>query len=51
MLDIYERVLGQAKPDPAALVASLPARRGRVRPRPVVQRQRAKRRRLAGTRR
>jgi len=32
MLDIYERVLGQAKPDPAALVASLPARHGRVRP-------------------
>jgi glycosyltransferase involved in cell wall biosynthesis len=32
MLDIYERVLGQAKPDPAALVASLPPRHGRVRP-------------------
>jgi glycosyltransferase involved in cell wall biosynthesis len=31
MLDIYERVLGQGKPDPAALVASLPPRHGRVR--------------------
>ena len=33
MLDIYGRVLGQSKPDPAALVASLPERRERVRSR------------------
>jgi L-malate glycosyltransferase len=50
MLDIYERVLGQAKPDPAALVASLPPRHERVRPHvassaPHVGEQR---RRLAG---
>jgi L-malate glycosyltransferase len=31
MLDIYERVLGQSKPDPAALLASLPPRHERVR--------------------
>jgi L-malate glycosyltransferase len=40
MLDIYERVLGQAKPDPAALVASLPPRHEGVRshvPSPTVR--------------
>ncbi|HEX3278563.1 MAG TPA: glycosyltransferase family 4 protein, partial [Thermoleophilaceae bacterium] len=50
MLDIYERVLGQAKPDPAALVASLPPRHERVRPHVASSAPRAgeQRRRLAG---
>jgi L-malate glycosyltransferase len=50
MLDIYERVLGQGKPDPAALVASLSSRHQRARshvpsPAPRVGEQR---RRVAG---
>lgn len=51
MLDIYERVLGQAKPDPAALVASLPPRHQRVRPHVAASAMRTgeQRRRLAGT--
>ena len=50
MLDIYERVLGQAKPDPAALVASLPPRHERVRPHVASSAPHAgeQRRRLAG---
>jgi L-malate glycosyltransferase len=50
MLDIYERVLGQPKPDPAALVASLPPRHERVRPHVASSAPRAgeQRRRLAG---
>jgi glycosyltransferase involved in cell wall biosynthesis len=50
MLDIYERVLGQQKPDPAALVASLPTRHGRVRPHVASSGTRVgeQRRRLAG---
>src|SRR3954453_10624835 len=51
MLDIYERVLGQAKPDPAALVASLPPRHRGVRPHVASSATRTgeQRRRLAGT--
>ena len=50
MLDIYERVLGQQKPDPAALVASLPPRHERVRPHVASSAPRVgeQRRRLAG---
>jgi len=50
MLDIYERVLGQAKPDPAALVASLPPRHERVRSHVASRAQHTgeQRRRLAG---